>query len=242
MSPEQLAQHVNYSASMIGAVERAERKPRLDFAKRCDDALGTDGLFTRLWELVQREAVPGWMQPLIDVEEEATELRGFELTVVHGWFQTPDYARAVLHAGQPGESEERIEELVTSRMKRQEIVLSRSDPPKIFAILDEGVLHRQWGSPKIMADQLEHLIGLAQNPRISLQVVTGEHAGAANFILATLADAHAVAYLDNVVEGQTTDSPEIVAKVTRLWEALRDDAIPKRASLEQIVKVAEQWT
>ncbi|MGH3319666.1 MAG: helix-turn-helix domain-containing protein [Streptosporangiaceae bacterium] len=244
LSQEQLGERINYSGALVGAVETADRRPQLDFARRCDEALGTDGALTRLMVTVSREAFPGWFRPWLEVEQEATCLRGFEPLLVHGWFQTGDYAREVLRAGQPGASDEQVDEMVTARLERQEAILARDDPPMIYAVLDEGALHRPVGNPKVMAGQLGHLADAAQSPRVTLQVVpfaVGAHAGSGPLILATLRDAPDVAYLDTVVEGYLVDDPKIVATVSGLWEALRGDALPQQASVEATEKAARQW-
>jgi hypothetical protein len=53
-----------------------------------------------------------------------------------GLLQTEDYARAVIRAGQARPDPETLERRLTARMARQEI-LTRPDPPEIWAVLDE---------------------------------------------------------------------------------------------------------
>jgi ribosome-binding protein aMBF1 (putative translation factor) len=50
MSRDELAQRINYSTSLIAMIESKQRIPRLDFAQRCDKALGTSGTLARLQE------------------------------------------------------------------------------------------------------------------------------------------------------------------------------------------------
>jgi hypothetical protein len=42
---------------------------------------------------------------------------------------------------------------VTARLARQAL-LARADPPLLYVLLDEGVLHRPVGTPEVMATQL----------------------------------------------------------------------------------------
>lgn len=51
----------------------------------------------------------------------ATVLRPWQPLVVDGLLQTESYARAMLRAGRPGDSDAAIEQLVTTRMARQQI-------------------------------------------------------------------------------------------------------------------------
>jgi hypothetical protein len=55
-------------------------------------------------------------------------------------------------------------------MDRQSI-FDRPAPPSLWVIVDESVLRRRIGSAKIMHDQLAHLAGLADRPKVTVQVV-----------------------------------------------------------------------
>jgi hypothetical protein len=68
----------------------------------------------------------------------------WELVVVPGIFQTPEYARALLTAGRPTARPEVIDDLVAARIERQEI-LSRERPPVVWAVIDESALRREIG-------------------------------------------------------------------------------------------------
>jgi hypothetical protein len=44
-------------------------------------------------------------------------------------------------------------------------------------------------------------------------------------------------------QGQTTSAPAVVAKVSAAFDTLRAEALPRRASRELIMRVAEErWT
>ena len=55
LSQRQLAPLVLTAPTMIGKIEMAQRYPTLDFAERCDGALGCDGALVRLHDLVSSE-------------------------------------------------------------------------------------------------------------------------------------------------------------------------------------------
>lgn len=82
----------------------------------------------------------------IDSERRATSLRTWEPLLVPGLLQTADYARAIL-AADPETTEEQLSELVAARLERQAI-LDRPNPPALWVVLDEAVLHRLIGSRK----------------------------------------------------------------------------------------------
>src|ERR1700747_725687 len=74
-----------------------------------------------------------------------------------------------------GEIDRRIE----AKLTRQNL-LTQPDPPFLNAMLDEAVLHRQVGGPRIMQAQLEHLIEIADLSNVTVQVIPftlGAHPG-----------------------------------------------------------------
>lgn len=101
-------------------------------------------------------------------EAAASLIRHVQPLVVPGLLQTEDYSRALLHAY--GNEAKVIDRIVDSRRERQEL-LDRADPPEVFTILDEAVLRRQVGGPAVMSRQLQHLLSLAERPRVTIQVV-----------------------------------------------------------------------
>jgi len=206
---------------------------------------GTGGALVRLWPLVSREMLPGWFRPWIEIEREATALRSFEPLIIPGLLQTPQYARTLL-AAQPAGTEDELEQLVATRIERQAILV-RENPPHLWCLLDEGALHRCVGGGKTMHDQLLHLEEAAHRPKVAIQVVpfeAGAHAGLLGaFVIASFDGAGDIVYLETAASGQVTETPSVVAEVTLTYDTLRSEALPRTASRELIMKVAEQeWT
>lgn len=62
-------------------------------------------------------------------------------------------------------------------------------------------------------------------------------------MIADFEDALPVAFLATAGEGQTIEEPSMVAKVAFTFDTLRSEALPRRASREMIMTMAEQkWT
>jgi transcriptional regulator with XRE-family HTH domain len=245
MSRELLATKINYSASLIGMVESCRRVPGLDFARRCDQVFGTTGTFARMQEFVRTAPFPAWFRPFVEYEARATALRGFEHVLVPGLAQTAAYARAVL-ATRPNTTEEQVEEFVTARLERQ-VILDRDQPPLLWLVVDEAVLHRDVGGAKVMHDQCVHLAGLAERPNVTVEVIpyaAGAHSGLLGaFAIAEFADAPAVAYLESAAGGQIAEDRSVVAGVLLTFDTLRSEALPRGTSRDLIMKAAEErWT
>ena len=250
-SQDQLGSRVYCSGDLVGKVENGQRVPTREFTLACDAVpeLDTRGALMRLWEHLQEhlvyKAAPGWFRVWAAIERRATALRSWEPLLIPGLLQTDDYAREVLRRGQPNDSDGGIEERVATRMDRQQI-LERDDPPLLLAVIDEGALRRVVVSPAVMREQLAHLVKMAGRPKVMLQVVpldVGPHPGMAGPIaIASCDGVPDVAYLDTAMEGQLVERAEDVAAVAVLFDTLRLEALPGRASVKLIAEVMETWT
>jgi transcriptional regulator with XRE-family HTH domain len=251
LSQTDLAALVNISHDVISKIETGDRPPAKDFPERLDAVpeLDTRGGLTRIWGSLRKglrhRAVPGWFQPWTHFEAQAATLRSYEPLLVPGLLQTEDYARAIL-AARPGGKHDDLDDQVGARMARKAI-FARPDAPQLWSVVDEGVLHRPIGGTKVMHDQLEHLADVAENPQTTIQVIpasAGAHAGLlGGFIIADLDGTPSMVYLETAAEGQIADSPAIVAHAMLRFDALRSEALPRAASRDLIMKVAEdRWT
>jgi transcriptional regulator with XRE-family HTH domain len=251
LSQTDLAALVNISHDVISKIETGDRPPAKDFPERLDAVpeLDTRGGLTRIWGNLRKglrhRAVPGWFQPWTHFEAQAATLRSYEPLLVPGLLQTEDYARAIL-AASPGGKHDDLDDQVAARIARK-AVFARADAPQLWSVVDEGVLHRSIGGTKVMHDQLEHLADVAENPQTTIQVIpasTGAHAGLlGGFVIADLDSSPSMVYLETAAEGQIADSPAIVAHAMLRFDALRSEALPRAASRDLIMKVAEDiWT
>jgi hypothetical protein len=123
-------------------------------------------------ELSREADVQGWLQPHhSDLPEQYTTYIGFEAEArsvrneslfIPGPLQTEDYARAVIIGNLPMASEQDVEARVRVRMERQ-AVLTKDNPQRLRAVVDEAALHRQVGGARIMHEQLTALLALSRS-------------------------------------------------------------------------------
>jgi transcriptional regulator with XRE-family HTH domain len=109
-------------------------------------------------------------QELLGYEASASQIQSFQPVLVPGVLQTEEYARAVLRASAP----QNVDELVEVRMRRQEELFGRSDPPEMSFVLDESVLRRRVAGKEVMSRQLRRLKQEAAKDRITIEVVPFE--------------------------------------------------------------------
>lgn len=235
-------------ASTVSRVESGLLSPTERFANTCDEAFPQmGGWFTRFYNNSPRwdGPYPRWFVDWVDAEGRATVLRGWEPLLVPGLLQTAEYARALFKAWQSTGDDDEVENLVRGRIDRQRI-FDRPKPPSFWAVIDEAVLRRCIGGAKVMHDQLVHLAEMAERPAIKVHVIpaeVGAHIGLLGaFAIAGFAgDAPGIVYFESPDEGETTKDSATVARVILTFDTLRSEALPRGASRDLIMRVAEEY-
>ncbi len=192
-------------------------------------------------------AVPEWLDPLVSFEAQAGFSRVAVSAVVPGLLQTRDYARA-LYEGHPfGEVDESVDTRVAVRMRRQEI-LERG--LHLWAVLDEAVLRRVVGSDAIMAEQIEHLLTMAERPTIDVQVLpfrSSHGSGAGTYNILGREDERdprnsvAVVYLELPRRGVYLDEPEDVSAYKLMFDRLRAQAVGTRETKRLLTTARQEY-
>lgn len=189
---EEVAKELECSVSKVSRLETGQGIPKGRDVRDLLDRYGvTDQVYRdRLMRWAREGQRQGWWHNFSDVlapdpddpllpdnfsryvalEQDASEVRAFEITLVHGLLQTADYARAVLATLSTADSEA-TDRLVELRMRRQDRLYVDEDPLKIHVILDEGALRRLVGGKQVMRTQLKRLVDDAQRPNITVQVL-----------------------------------------------------------------------
>ena len=116
------------------------------------------------------DALPDWFRVAVGLEESASLIRAYEPQVVPGLLQTEAYVRAITAASFPSEQQEDSERRVALRLARQGL-LKRPAPPEYWVVLEETVLRRPIGGPKVMRGQIKYLMEAASRPNITVQVL-----------------------------------------------------------------------
>lgn len=236
---KQLGGILNYTGSLVGQIETTRKVPTPEFSERADAALGTDGMFSRLVDLVLRSRLPAWFQQVAELEVRATEICSFQTHMVLGLLQTPGYARAVLGALDQTDLDDRTEVRLARRR-----VFERADPPVFWAVLSEAALHLEIGGPQVMREQLAHLLSFQGNPRINVQVLpfsAGAHAGLqGSFDLYRFAGDPTIVYTEGYGSGYPTANPDTARECSLRYDHLRAAALSLNDSAELIRRVMEE--
>jgi transcriptional regulator with XRE-family HTH domain len=248
MTLADLGARVPCDASTVSRIEAGALSPTERFAAACDEAFPyMDGWFSRFYHDSRKwdGPYPAWFRPFVEYEAKAKSLRNLQHSLVPGLLQTPSYARALLGT-RPNTSEDEVEQLTTARLDRQ-LILGRDNPPLLWNLIDEAVLHREVGGSKVMHDQLLHIAEASERPNITVEVIpygTGAHSGLSGaFVIADFVDAPSIVYLETANGGQIVETPSAIEEDVLIFDSLRADALPRRQSRDLIMKVAEGvWT
>lgn len=226
ISQEQLSRSMTVEPAMLSAIERGIRGCKPEYAQQIDQALNTEGKIARLLDstLNTGSGLAAWAHDVVQLQQQASEIRQFQLGLVPGLLQTEEYARTMLRGGQPHDTETEIEEQVQTRIRRQDL-LERDKPPVLLVVLDHSVLFRPVGGHEIMGRQLGHLMALSDSPYIVIQVVptrTPHHPGlSGSFQLIRIPHRTEVAYLETLVSGTPIDDVDHVGEYARMFGELR---------------------
>jgi len=125
----------------------------------------------------------------IGLESAAQRLRTYEPVLVPGLLQTEGYVRALFKGTMPSAPSEAVDAGVRVRLSRQQAWSASG--ARLWAIVSEATIRTTVGGPKVMAEQVRHLIRAAERPNVTLQVLpfeAGAHAALeiGNFTLLTL--------------------------------------------------------
>lgn len=241
-SQDALDKRIGFPGEMVSRVESGRSKPTAAFAAALDAEAfpDTGGLFTELLGKAERSPFQRW----VDAEQRASVIRWWQPLSVPGLLQTEAYIRVVLDAWRAVDGIAETDAEVAARLERQAILDSET-PPSLGVVLDETVLRRCVGGPKVMHEQLLHLAEMSERPRVTVQVVpsdVGAHVGLMGaFAIASFAeDSPAMAYLESPDAGTTTRNPTRVGRIAVAYDTLKSDALSARASRDLFRKVAEE--
>ncbi|NSC21150.1 helix-turn-helix transcriptional regulator [Streptomyces albus subsp. chlorinus] len=236
---EDLATRMGYSATHISAVETGRRSPTLRFAQSADKALGTGTLLERQSRVVRNTGLLEGFPEYVVHEARATEIRLFELGIVPGLLQTPEYAAAITSGAvrRGAITEQQAEERLSLIAKRQ-ASLQRTPPPLVYAVLDESCIRRVVGGPRVMAAQLDRLAAFAELPSTVFQVAPYDLGERRAFDLPvyilTMPDRSLMSYAESAQQGRLERDTKFVQPLLTAYHQLQAEAASQAVSVAAI--------
>ncbi|WP_236243580.1 helix-turn-helix transcriptional regulator [Streptomyces sp. CC228A] len=238
---DELAERTGYSSVHVSAVETARKPPTLRFARSLDRAFGIEGTetFERQWrELRQGSLLEGFPE-YVGYEGRAAEIRLYEVGVIPGLLQTPEYAEALAaDAVRRGAiTAEQAAERVDVVARRQ-AALARTPSPLILAVLDESCIRRPIGGATVMEAQCERLLRFAEQPNTLLQIAlfsigVRRPMNLPVYIL-TMPDRSLMLYSESAQQGHLERETASVVPMLTAYHQLQAEALSQAASVAVI--------
>jgi Domain of unknown function (DUF5753)/Helix-turn-helix domain len=219
--------------TLYGVHDTEERERLLTLARQAN----TPGWWHRYGDVL-----PGWFQSYLGLEAAASLIRTYEVQFVPGLLQTRDYARSVVLLGHGRARAEDVDRRIDLRMRRQGI-LDRPGPVQLWAVIDEAVLRRPFGSRATMQGQLEALVEATQRPNVQLQILpfqAGGHSAAGGaFSILRFPDQELpdIVYIEQLASALYLDKRDDVELYVDAMERLCVEADPPDRSPDTLRKI-----
>jgi hypothetical protein len=191
------------------------------------------------------DVLPPWFRTYVDLESVATLIRTYEGQFIPGLLQTDDYMRAVVQGAHLDESSEEAGRRVRLRMARQTL-LTREQPPRLWAVVDEAAMRRPVGGREVMRGQLERLIEAAKLPNVTLQVLAfdaGAHpamVGSFSVLRFPEEELPDVVYLEHLTSALYLNKPEEVDQYLHIMESICVRAAPPDQTVALLHQIMEE--
>ncbi|WTV26262.1 helix-turn-helix domain-containing protein [Streptomyces zaomyceticus] len=240
MEREEFGKRLGYSASTIASFEQGRRIPPPRAIDRSDEVLDAGGLLKVWKDQLERAQYPAFFQGMAQLEKQAIELLAYDTLVVNGLLQTEEYTRALLSNRRPPLDPETIEQRVTARLGRQDI-LDRRPAPLLSFVMCESVLRRKFGGRSVLRGQLEQLLLIGQRRNVELQVMPlecEENAGVDGpFTVVTRKEGKRFVYAEVQGTSALETDPQQGVLAAALYGIIRSQALTPRESLAFIEKL-----
>jgi hypothetical protein len=223
--------------TLYGVHEARERDRLLELARKANDP----GWWHRYGDVT-----PEWFDAYLGLEATAELIRTYEIQFVPGLLQTADYARAVAQLGPSGSrTDSEIERVVALRTRRQR-ALDREPPLRLWAVIEESVLHRPIGGVDVLRSQLDALLEAVARPNITVQIIPLEssgHAasgGAFSLLRFPQRDLPDIVYLEHLTSALYLDKRDDVEAYTQALELLASTSPPPQQTEQALTRLLER--
>lgn len=254
ISARELARRLKVSQALVSHWENARRVPKLEDVAMVLATLGTEpeererildlsrNIGEPNWLSVGMPGIPQQLAGAVESERAASAITEWNPSLIPGLLQTPDYGRVVLSRN--GRDKTDVDARMMVRMGRREVI-TRSDPVHYTAIIGESALRDPVLEPRLMVDQLDHLVEMSRKSHIELRVVPsriGWHPGSAGpFIFYEFPDAGPVVYFEHYSSGAFVPNADNIKDYREAIAMLKEAAKRPEVSIKFIEDVSKEW-
>jgi transcriptional regulator with XRE-family HTH domain len=258
LSGKDVAAQLGWSASKVSRIENGRTGIRAEDLERLVVLYAVPpDIATVLRRLAPAARPRGWWDAyadtlsdgfanLIRLESGSRALRCYAALVPHALLQSPAFLHELILATWERPSEAEIQRRMLISRRRQELLdpeLQRT-PLQFSTVVDESALRRRVvpGDPgrdaAVRREQLEHLIGVAARPNVTVQVLPfgaglpPVTAGSFSVLHSRATDAPDVVYLENKTRVFFPDTEAEVHRYSRAYDLIASMALDQQASLD----------
>ncbi|WP_433545178.1 helix-turn-helix domain-containing protein [Streptomyces sp. CA-294286] len=241
LTQEQFAPLVRYSLPTVASIEQGRRFPPGAFVERAEEVLDAFGVIRGAAKhLARKPGLAKWFRQWAKLEETAISLYTYECRLIPGLLQTEGYARTLFNNQLPPMSDAVIDELWEGRAMRQRLLRERPNTAFSF-ILEEHLFRRHTGGRETTRDLIDHLLALAEQRNIEVQIMPLEratHAGMAGPMqLLETPDNKQQAYCEGQRGGLLVTEPNEVSVLHMRYARMRSQALTLEESLSLLQRM-----
>ncbi|WP_030024488.1 helix-turn-helix domain-containing protein [Streptomyces monomycini] len=244
LSREELADEANYDAEYVKSMEQGRRRPTLRMLQVADQMCGTHGFLEAAHEYLKPEKCTRRIAEYMDLEKTAIGLYWYEPLYIPGLLQTEEYVCDLINRGLPPLSDETVEERITFRLQRQQLLDGKPDAHYAFVIY-EAALRARVGNAEVMRRQLEHLLEIQRIRNVCVQILPVDRAPycalAGPVVLIETVEHETYAYVTGQGVSVLQSDPSDVSRHRRAFGMVRMQALSVEDSDEFIRQVAKEW-
>lgn len=238
---EEFAPMVQYSPQTVASIEQGRRFPQRDFIERAEEALSAFGTLRKAAQHLSRQpGLASWFRQWAMLESEAVSLSTYECRVVPGLLQTEAYARAVTLSVPPPPTPEEVEERISARLARQQL-LHRKRPAALSFILEQALIERQTGGQVTTRILIDHLLSCAELTNVELQVmplIQPDHAGFDGPMrLLETSDNRWHGYSEGQQTGHLLSDAKDISVLQQRYARMRSQALSPADSVSQLTRL-----
>ncbi|HEX3780420.1 MAG TPA: helix-turn-helix transcriptional regulator [Pseudonocardiaceae bacterium] len=199
----------------------------------------------RLLELTRHPTTLGWtpaeaVRTLTDHQRKASRLTEVHAATVPLLLQTESYARAIV-SRMVNTPTEGTEQFLVDRLARQRL-FTIAHPPQCTFFVPELVLHLPVGGPKVMSEQLHHLLCMSVRSHVTIQLIpsaVGAHAGlTGSCVVMEFSDIGPVTYVETETAGYFIEEHADVSAHQNVFTALAAVALDQDQTRAAIGRLA----
>ncbi|MFE5510990.1 helix-turn-helix domain-containing protein [Streptomyces sp. NPDC056529] len=237
-----LGEAVGWDWSLFSKMENGETLGGPEVVQALDQYYGTPGLLLTLWELAMGDPTQfkERYQRYMRLESEAVSLWHYAVGALPGLLQTKRYAQALLSAG--GMNGKELTTQVEARIGRRELLSGKNAPP-FRSILSETVLRTPLTDTDAWREQLEYLLKMSEQRKITIQVVphsVGPHALTNTHVMfMRTTTGPAVAWVETGYSGELVEEAAAVERLQLRYDLVRDLSLSPAGSRKFIMDMLE---